>query len=137
MAEHPTGATGQSNPDFTQTTSPAVPNQSMPQTPLNQAALQGVGHIPAMAARPKSVSATAIVGLVLGVLAIAGCWIPIINNISFFGGLIGLVFSIIGTVGTVRGKSNGKGIAIAGLVLNVLSMVLVLWLQSLWSAALS
>lgn len=90
-----------------------------------------------MAAQPKSVSATAIVGLVLGILAIAGCWIPIINNISFFGGLIGLVFSIIGTVGTVRGKSNGKGIAIAGLVLNVLSMVLVLWLQSLWSAALS
>ena len=38
---------------------------------------------------------------------------------------------------TVRGKKGGKGLAVAALVLNVLSLVIVFGLQSAWSAALS
>lgn len=82
-------------------------------------------------------SAAAIVGLVLGILAIVTSWIPIVNNLAFMIGGIGLVFSIVGVVGTVRGTKGGKGLAIAALVVNVLSLVIVLGLQSAWSAALS
>lgn len=90
-----------------------------------------------MADTNKPTSAAAIVGLVLGILAIVTSWIPIVNNLSFMIGAIGLVFSIVGVVGTVRGTKGGKGLAIAALVVNVLSLVIVLGLQSAWSAALS
>ena len=82
-------------------------------------------------------SAAAIVGLVLGILAIVTSWIPIVNNLSGILAMVGLVFSIVGVIGTVRGKKGGKGLAVAALVLNVLSLVIVLGLQSAWSAALS
>ena len=90
-----------------------------------------------MADSNKPTSAAAIVGLVLGILAIVTSWIPIVNNLSFMIGAIGLVFSIVGVVGTVRGTKGGKALAIAALVVNVLSLVIVLGLQSAWSAALS
>ncbi|MBE5023552.1 hypothetical protein INF26_01620 [Olsenella sp. DSM 107455] len=90
-----------------------------------------------MADTNKPTSTAAIVGLVLGILAIVTSWIPIVNNLSFMIGAIGLVFSIVGVIGTVRGTKGGKGLAIAALVVNVLSLVIVLGLQSAWSAALS
>ena len=90
-----------------------------------------------MADNNQPTSAAAIVGLVLGILAIVTSWIPIVNNLSGILAMVGLVFSIVGVVGTVRGKKGGKGLAVAALVLNVLSLVIVLGLQSAWSAALS
>lgn len=90
-----------------------------------------------MADNNQPTSAAAIVGLVLGILAIVTSWIPIVNNLSGILAMVGLVFSIVGVVGTVRGKKGGKGLAVAALVLNVLSLVIVFGLQSAWSAALS
>lgn len=86
-------------------------------------------------AKPTSVGA--IVGLVLGILALVSSWIPIVNNLSFLIAAIGLVFSAVGTAGAVRGKKSGKGLAIAALVLNVAAVIVVLALQSAWSAALA
>ena len=86
-------------------------------------------------ARPTS--AAAIVGLVLGILAIVTSWIPIVNNLSFVIALIGAVFSVVGVVGTVRGTKGGKGLAIAALAVNIVSLVIVFGLQSAWSAALA
>ncbi len=82
-------------------------------------------------------SAAAIVGLVLGILAIVTSWIPIVNNLSFIIALIGAVFSVVGVVGTVRGTKGGKGLAIAALAVNIVSLVIVFGLQSAWSAALA
>lgn len=90
-----------------------------------------------MADNNQPTSAAAIVGLVLGILAIVTSWIPIVNNLSGILAMVGLVFSIVGVVGTVRGTKGGRGLAVAALVLNVLSLVIVLGLQSAWSAALS
>ena len=90
-----------------------------------------------MADNNQPTSAAAIVGLVLGILAIVTSWVPIVNNLSGILAMVGLVFSIVGVVGTVRGTKGGKGLAVAALVLNVLSLVIVLGLQSAWSAALS
>lgn len=90
-----------------------------------------------MADNNQPTSAAAIVGLVLGILAIVTSWIPIVNNLSGILAMVGLVFSIVGVVGTVRSTKGGKGLAVAALVLNVLSLVIVLGLQSAWSASLS
>ena len=84
----------------------------------------------------KSRSVAAIGGLVLGILAIVMSWMPINNNFAFVIGGIGLVFAIVGLVGVLRGKKAGKGLAIAALVVNVLSIAIVLGTQSMYSAAL-
>ena len=84
----------------------------------------------------KATSGMAIAGLVLGILAAVSSWIPIINNFSFILAVIGLVFAIVGVVGTVRGKKAGRGIAIAALVINLVAAGIVLAMQSAMSAAI-
>lgn len=84
----------------------------------------------------KATSGMAIAGLVLGILAAVSSWIPIINNFSFILAVIGLVFAIVGVVGTARGKKAGKGIAIAALVINLVAAGIVLAMQSAMSAAI-
>lgn len=88
------------------------------------------------AGQQPSKSAAAIVALVLGVVALATSFLPIINNLSFIIGLVGLIFSIVGVVGTLRGKRSGKPLAIASLVVNALALVIVLATQSAYSAAI-
>ena len=103
--------------------------------PQNQSA--PTPSVPQLAQTPqKPQSAAAIVGLVLGILAIVISWVPIVNNFAFIVGLIGLIFAIVGLTGTLRGKKRGRGIAIAALVVNILSVALVLGTQSLYGAAL-
>lgn len=80
-------------------------------------------------------SAAAIVGFVLGVLALIGSWVPIFNNVSGLAALLGLVFAVVGMVAAIRGKRSGKGLAIAAVILNVLSFAIVLGTQSAYSTA--
>lgn len=84
----------------------------------------------------QSTSGLAIAGLVLGILSIATSFLPIINNASFLLAIIGLVLAIVGLVGINKGKHTGKGLAVAGIVLGVLSIVFVLATQALFSATL-
>ena len=84
----------------------------------------------------KGTSGMAIAGLVLGILAAVSSWIPIVNNLSLILGAIGLILSIVGVVGTVRGKRAGKGLAIAALVINLVACGIVLAMQSAMSAAI-
>lgn len=83
-----------------------------------------------------STSGMAIAALVLGILAILTSFLPIINNGSFFLAALGLIFAIVGFVGIRKGKKKGNGIAIAGIVLNVISIIVVLATQSMYSAAI-
>lgn len=85
---------------------------------------------------PKPLSGMAVASLVLGIIALLTSFLPIINNLSFILAALGLIFAIVGIVGTVRGKCRGKGLAIAALVVNVVSIVVVLATQSMFSTAL-
>ncbi len=87
-----------------------------------------------MAQKEKSGLATA--GMALGIIGICLSIIPIINNIAFILALLGLVFGIIGIVQTKNGRKSGKGKAIAAVILAVLTIVLVLASQKLFSDAL-
>lgn len=77
-----------------------------------------------------------VASLVLGILAILTSFLPIINNGSFFLAILGLIFAIVGIVATKNGKKSGRGLAIAGLVLNILSIAIVLFTQNMYSAAI-
>ncbi len=95
-------------------------------------------HAAPVAVQPQMVgtSGMAITSLVLGILAIVTSWMPILNNGSFFLAILGVIFAIVGLVGISKGKKKGKGLAIAGLVLGVISCALVLITQSMYGAAI-
>lgn len=84
----------------------------------------------------QSISALAIVGLVLAIIALLVSFVPIVNNGAFVLGLVGAVLAIVGIVKTGAGKRRGRGMAVAGLVIAVLSVVIVLVTQSMYSAAI-
>lgn len=85
----------------------------------------------------KPTSGLAIAGLVLGIVAILGSFIPIINNISFVIAIVGGILATVALVGAVKGKHGGKGMAIAGVALAVVSILLVLVTQSAFKSALN
>ena len=70
---------------------------------------------------PQSKSGMAIAGFVLGIIALLTSFLPIINNFSFFLAILGMIFGIVGMVGILKGKKSGKGLAIAAIVICVVS----------------
>lgn len=91
---------------------------------------------PPSSAQPAGKSGLAIAGLVLGIVAVATSFMPIINNASFFIGLVGLVLGIIGLVQTRKGTKSGTGLAVASIVLNLVACVAVLASQAFYSSVL-
>ena len=83
---------------------------------------------------PKSIAA--IVGLILGIIALVLSATPIINNFAFILGVVGLIFGIVGVVGTRDKKKSGKGMAVASVIIAALACVIVLASQAVYSAAL-
>lgn len=81
-------------------------------------------------------SGLAIAGLVLGILAALTSFLPIINNLSFVIALIGGILAAISLVGAIRGKHSSRGLAIAGVVLAVVSFVVVLATQGMYKSAI-
>lgn len=80
----------------------------------------------------QSKSGMATASLVLGIVGICTSFIPIINNLSFFLGILALIFAIIELI-----KKVGKGKAITGLILGILSIVITINLQNTWSNSLN
>ena len=77
----------------------------------------------------------AISSLVLGVVALVLCWIPIVNNIAALIALVGLGLGIPALVLARRGKRDGTGIAVAGVVTSAVALLLVLVTQALFMSA--
>jgi len=87
------------------------------------------GHVPDQHRRGNPFG---LVALIVGIVAIVGCAIPIVNNVSIVLGVIAVVFAIVGLIV----KYRRRGLAIAGLVLGVLSVVVGLSTQALYSSML-
>lgn len=68
---------------------------------------------------PRRSSGLAVASLVLGILAILGCLIPVLNLFSMFLALVG---GVLGIISLVRAM-GGKGMAIAGVVLAALAII--------------
>lgn len=69
----------------------------------------------------KGTSGMAVAALVLGILAIVFSFIPLINLMSFIFVVLGVIFGIVGIMGTGAGKKAGRGIAMAGLIISVVA----------------
>ncbi|PPI20192.1 hypothetical protein C5D34_12590 [Rathayibacter sp. AY1B1] len=84
----------------------------------------------APSAPKKTGNGLGLASLIIGILALIGALIPIVNYASGFLAFIGLVLGIIGLF--LKGRSRGT--AIAGTVLNVIALVLSIILAVVYTA---
>lgn len=102
----------------------SAPDGQHDEGPVPDAPLSGGPEQPGKAVgNPDAGRGLAITALVIGLVSLLLCWVPIVNNLVFLLGLIGLGFAIPAVVIAVRNKSRSKGMSIAGLILVVLSLV--------------
>lgn len=98
--------------------------------------LMETNTVQAAPASQPSKSGLGIAGFVLGIIALATSFLPIINNFSALLAAIGFVLALIGTIACVKGSKSGKGASIAGVVMNVIAFAVVLATQSMYSSAI-
>ena len=90
-------------------------------TTENTAGAQESLHAPVVTQAPApKTNGFAVAGFVLGICSILFGWLCCFNITS----VLGLVFSIIGLCQIGGKKGSGKGLAVAGLVLSILSILL-------------
>ena len=87
---------------------------------------------PSMPPPPQeSSSGLAIAGMILGIAGILGSWIPFLNIISILIAIIGLILSLIALKQCREKKLEGRGMAIAGLILSsltiIISIIFLIW----------
>lgn len=83
--------------------------------------------------KSERTSGLAIAGLIIAIFALIGSWVPIINNVSFFFAIVSLVFGVIGYRANKKGKRTGQGLAVATIILSLLTGVVVIATQSIYS----
>ena len=81
-------------------------------------------------------SGIAIAAFVLGIIAIATSFLPIINNFSFFVALAGTILALVGIFVTGK-KRRGTAFTVIGLVLNFAAIGIVLLTQSMYVDAIN
>lgn len=86
--------------------------------------------------KDKKTSVAAIIGLVFGILALLLSAVPIVNNFAFVLALTGLVCGIIGLLAIRKEKRTGTKLAWSAVGLSVLSILIVLVTQQIYSDAI-
>jgi hypothetical protein len=124
-AQAPTGQPAAPPSPYTDHGAPA-PYGSQPGTPATPPGQPPApGHYGPPQPRPASERrGLAIAALVLGIVALLGCWIPFVNIGSAVIGLVGVVLGIIAIVKAMRGAAGGKVMAITGTSLSALAIAL-------------
>lgn len=82
--------------------------------------------------KTERTSGLAIAGFIIAILAVLGSWVPILNNVSFFFAIVSLILGVIGLMAIRKGKRVGQGLAVATIILSVLTFVVVLATQSFY-----
>lgn len=72
-----------------------------------------------------------VAALVVGIVAIVGCAIPIVNFVSIFLGAVAVVLGIVGLV--VKGRT--RGLAVAGTIIGAIALVVGITTASIYAAA--
>lgn len=81
-------------------------------------------------------SGLAISALVVGAIALLLCWVPIVNNFAAILALVGLGLGVPALIAARRGKRTGSGLAAAGVILSICSLVGVIATQAFYSSVI-
>lgn len=78
----------------------------------------------------------AMTALGVAVAALLLCWIPIVNNVVIFLGIIAFILSVIAYRRARQGKAEGRGMAFAAILISVLSVIGVFATQAYYGSVL-
>lgn len=87
-------------------------------------------------ARPGSGTGLAVAAMVLGILALLGCWVPLLNVLSVLLALAGLGVGVPALVLAVQGRRGGRGMALAGVITSAVAIIGSVVVTVVFSAAL-
>lgn len=79
----------------------------------------------------------AMTALGVAIVSLLLCWIPVVNNVVFFLGVVGLVLASIAYRRARKGKSEGRGMAFAAILISILSLVGVIATQAFYESVLT
>ncbi|UZN03026.1 DUF4190 domain-containing protein [Cellulomonas sp. S1-8] len=120
--------------------SPQVPQGPPPPppygTPPVAAPPPGLAYAVNPAGPPPGGKGLVITALVVSLVALLLSWVPIINNFAALLAVGGLVLGIVGLVGAARKGRPGKGMAIASVIISLVSLVLVIVTQNAYGRAI-
>lgn len=77
----------------------------------------------------------AVASLVLGILALIGCLIPLLNVVSILLAIVAIVLGVLAVRAVKKGRSGGKGMAVTGIILSVLAIIGAIIANVLFGAA--
>ncbi len=86
---------------------------------------------PADATPPKRSNPLGLTALIVGIVAILGCAIPIVNFVSIFLGAVALILGIIGLIV----KNRARGLAIAGSILGAIALIVGITTAAVYATA--
>ncbi|MHA7270731.1 hypothetical protein [Arthrobacter sp. HLT1-20] len=89
---------------------------------------------PAPPANKNAGKGLAITALSLAIVSLLLCWVPIVNNLVFFLGLMALGFAVPALIVSMRKRSTARGMSIAATVIAVVSLIGVLASQAMYSS---
>ena len=107
-----------------------VNNENVPPRQPEYQGSTPVTNVYVNAAQPqaaRSKNGPGIVGLVLSIIGLVLCWVPFVDFILWF---LGFLFSFIGMF------KRPKGVAIAGLVISIISLVIIIFLYAILGVAI-
>lgn len=64
-----------------------------------------------------------VAALILGIVALALAWIPLINYLAFILGVLGIALAVLAFVKVSRGTANNGVVAAIGLALSIIAIV--------------
>lgn len=87
--------------------------------------------VPPQPTTEKRSNPLGLTSLIIGIVAIVGCAIPIVNFVSIFLGIVALILGIIGLVM----KGRRRGLAIAGSILGLIALIVGITTASVYASA--
>src|SRR5690606_32783401 len=69
-----------------------------------------------------------VAALILGIVALALSWIPIVNYLALICGVLGVALAILAFLKVARGTSNNPVVAAIGLALSIVAIVIGFWI---------
>jgi hypothetical protein len=87
------------------------PKSPIPRMPTTEAAQPAT-----ITVKMKSANGLGIASLVIGIIAILGCWIPFINATSMILAILGCILGGLGLLISLLGQESGVGLPVSGMI---------------------
>ena len=79
-----------------------------------------------------------IASLVLGIITVVICWIPCFGWFAIIPAIVGIILGACGINAAKKNNGQGKGVAIAGLVLSIIALIIsIFWIVVFGAATAS